>query len=264
MRAPFGLFLFSTDESYIRRAVEAGVDGFVVDWEWDGKEKRQLGADTQINHASVDDLRRVRSYAASHVICRVNNGPTTLDEVEQAIEAGADEILLPMVRDPEFVTQVIDAVAGRAAVGVLLETVQAVARAAEFAVLPLARVYVGLNDLSIERGARSIFSAIADGTVERLRQHFTVPFGFGGLTLPSGGHPIPCRLLMAEMLRLDCDFTLLRRSFQRDVSDPCQGVPLIREALATMRGRDARAIERDHAELLAFISRSASPQRVRA
>jgi hypothetical protein len=264
MRAPFGLFLFSTDESYVRRAVQAGVDGLVVDWEWDGKEKRQLGADTQINHASVEDLRRVRSYEPGHVICRVNNGPTTLAEVEQAIDAGADEILLPMVRDPQFVTQVIDAIAGRAAVGVLIETVQAVARAAEFAYLPIARVYVGLNDLSIERGAPSIFSAIADGTVERLRQHFTVPFGFGGLTLPTGGQPIPCRLLMAEMLRLECDFTLLRRSFQRDVSDPRLGVPLIREALDTMRGRTADEIERDHAELLSFIRGSESRQRVRA
>jgi hypothetical protein len=258
MRAAFSLFLFSTDEVYIRRAVKAGTDGIVVDWENVGKERRQANADTQINHHSADDLRRVRRSVSVRVICRVNNGPSTLAEIEQAIDCGADEILLPMVREPDFVVRVLDAVNGRVAVGVLIETLQAVKCAAEFATMPLARVYVGLNDLSIERVAPSIFTPLADGTVEELRAHFTAPFGFGGLTLPTCGYPIPCRLMMAEMLRLNCGFTMLRRSFRADVPDPRLGVPVIKEALEAMRSRDAREVSRDRAELLSLITSSQS------
>ncbi len=119
---------------------------------------------------------------------------------------------------------------GRCGVGMLLETCEAVVGAADFARLPLSRVYVGLNDLAIARRSANIFEAVADGTVDRLRPLFTVPFGFGGLTLPDAGHPIPCRLLMAEMTRLECTFSFLRRSFRRDT----QGRPLA-DALAAMR-----------------------------
>jgi hypothetical protein len=77
-------------------------------------------------------------------------------------------------------------------------------------------VYVGLNDLAIDRGTCNLFQAVVDGTVERVRRAIAVPFGFGGLTLPERGEPISCRLLMGEMTRLDCHFSFLRRSFRRD------------------------------------------------
>lgn len=68
----------------------------------------------------------------------------------------------------------------------------------------------------IGEGERNIFRAVSDGTVERVQRHFSIPFGFGGLTLPERGNPIPCRLLIGEMIRLSCNFSFLRRPFFRD------------------------------------------------
>jgi hypothetical protein len=114
---------------------------------------------------------------------------------------------------------------------------------------------VGLNDLMIDRGRTSLFEPLVDGTVEAIRQHFEMPFGVGGLTLPDRGSPIPCRLLMAEMARLDSDFSFLRRSFLRDVDRSRLGPAFdtIRGGLDTARRRDAAAIERDRSELTAAV-----------
>ena len=102
----FELLLFSTDPETVFRYTEAGVDGFIVDWESKGKEKRQSGADTEINHDTPEDLRRVRASTASRVLCRLNQpGPWTRDEIDEAVASGVDEILLPMVRSPEEVRQ---------------------------------------------------------------------------------------------------------------------------------------------------------------
>jgi hypothetical protein len=253
----FSLLLFSTDPGFIQRAEAAGVDGFIVDWEYKGKAQRQNGADTEINQHGLIELRRVRASANGLVLCRIN-GPSaaSVDEIELAIGAGADEILLPMVTSPVEVERVLDHAAGRCGVGILIETVAAVQRAAEFADLPLTRVYVGLNDLAIARGSRTIFDAIVDGTVERLRQRFAMPFGFAGLTLPDAGSPVPCRLLIAEMMRLDCQFSFLRRSFHRDIHgrDPMIEVPRLRAALNHARIRDCANVALDHLELEAAIS----------
>jgi len=97
-----------------------------------------------------------------------------VEEVEQAVGAGADEVLLPMIQTAEAVEAALGLAAGRCGVGILIETVRAVGLAEELAGLPLTRVYVGLNDLAIERRTPSIFAAVADGTVERVR----APFGF--------------------------------------------------------------------------------------
>lgn len=253
---PFELLLFTTDEAVVRTAVAAGVDGIIVDWERRGKEERQAGADTEINADTPDDLRRVRRATSARVICRINGiGSTTEAEIETAIDAGADEILLPMVRAVREVTAVLDLVGGRCGVGILIETVTAVERAATFTALPLARVYVGLNDLGIERRAANIFTAVSDGTVAQVRQSIRVPFGFGGLTVPEGGRPVPCRLLMAAMARLDCQFSFLRRSFHRDVRgcSMADAVPRIRDAMAEARGRSPEAVERDHEALVRAI-----------
>jgi len=219
----FELLLFATDAALVGEAAAAGIAGFVVDWERRGKEVRQAGFDTQIGVDDEEDLRRVRAHTRARVLCRVNGvHPGTGDEVEAAIAAGADELLLPMVRRPEPVESVLARVAGRAGVGILVETTDAFSHLEALSRLPLSRIYVGLNDLAIERGAANLFEAVIDGSVERVREAFRGPFGFAGLTLPEAGRPVPCGLLIAEMARLGADFTMLRRSFLRDT----RGLPL--------------------------------------
>ena len=252
MTGDFQLLLFSTNAALIGAAVAAGVKGIIVDWERAGKHARQAGADTQINSDTLDDLRRVRASTTALVICRINGfSDATPREVEDATAAGADEILLPMVRSVREVEGVLDLVRGRCGVGIMIETVAATRIASDLARLPLSRVYVGLNDLAIDRRAPNIFTAVADGTVERMRSHFTCRFGFGGLTLPDCGAPIPCRLLIAETARLGCSFGFLRRSFLRDIQgrDMAVEVPRLLIALEQARTRDSDQVRRDRLAL---------------
>ena len=259
MSEDFQLLIFSTDPDVIRRTVAAGVAGVIVDWETVGKEERQGEADTEINCDSVADLERVRAATDALVVCRINPyAASTSVEIERAIDAGANEILLPMVRRVDEVERVLEHARDRIRVGILIETRDGVTNAAALARQPLARVYVGLNDLAIERQSMSIFEAVRDGTVERLRGIFDVPFGFAGLTLPYGGSPIPCRLLMAEMARLQSHFTFLRRSFFRDTrgQDPAIAIPIIQGAVRESRRRSDQESQRDHRALERAIADS--------
>ncbi|HEY0005137.1 MAG TPA: aldolase/citrate lyase family protein [Pyrinomonadaceae bacterium] len=252
MSKGFELLLFTIDPALAREAVASGVGGIVIDWEHIGKQDRQSSANTQINRDTVEDLARMRSSTASRIICRINSyGPETEDEIEQAIAAGADELLMPMVRTTEEVMDVLDQTRGRCRIGILIETVAALHILEGLAGLPLARAYVGLNDLAIERGTQNIFTALVDGTVERIRDAFDVPFGFGGLTLPERGSPVPCRLLIGEMARLGCSFSFLRRSFIRDMRGRSLSleVPNLLHALDEAVRRGASERERDRREL---------------
>jgi hypothetical protein len=246
---PFELVLFATDLAVAERAVAGGVQTLIVDWEWEGKAMRQAGADTQVNRQTATDLRRVRGVPGARVLCRLNAwNARTGDELDLAVEAGADEVLLPMVRTTDEVEAVLGLLEDRAGLGILVETEDAVAAAADLSRLPLSRVYVGLNDLAIERGEGGIFRPFVDGTVARLRETFSATrFGVGGLTVPSGGAPLPCLLLMAELTRLGCDYAFLRRSFLRDTEgrDVARAVREIRAALAVARSRSADAVEAD-------------------
>ena len=94
MSGSFSLMLFSTDPGWIVRNVAAGVSAIIVDWERNGKVTRQSGADTQIGVDTLEDLERVRAATDARIICRINGyGDCTRREVDQAISAGADEIL---------------------------------------------------------------------------------------------------------------------------------------------------------------------------
>ena len=219
MSAAFELLLFAVEPGFVREAAAAGIDGIVVDWERQGKRERQLGVDTEINEQTVGDLVRVRATTRVPVICRVE----PVQRRERRRGRGGPRPAAPTRSSCRWsgrrdeVERMLHLVDGRCGVGILVETAQAVAASAALARLPISRVYVGLNDLAIDRGSASIFDALLDGTVERVRAEFDVPFGFGGLTLPDRGAPIPCRQLIAEMVRLDCSFSFLRRSFRRDV-----------------------------------------------
>jgi hypothetical protein len=255
---PVDLFLFTVDADWGAAVVAAGAAGIVVDWERRGKHRRQLGEGTQINSDTPADLSRMRAATAGRVLCRLNGfGPWTADEVDDAVARGADELMLPMVRTAEEVDRTLDLIAGRCGLGILVETQDAVAAAAELARRPLSRVYVGLNDLRIDRRSDSLFAPLTDGTVEAVRAAVVArPFGVGGLTLPGGGFPVPGDLLAAELVRLGTDFTFLRRSFTADMAgrDPAVEVPRLLGALDALgRATPEEAAER-RAEFVAAVT----------
>jgi hypothetical protein len=259
--------LFSTDRELVRVLAGAGSDpearvgGVLADWERQDKARRQSGAaarigvETSILPDTEEDLRAVAGISDVPVYCRINGWHAgSQAELERAIDAGASEIFLPMVRRSEEVVAALDAARGRIGVGILVETADAVDIAGELAELPISRVYIGLMDLALDRNAPSIFTAIADGTVETVRNRFDVPVGVAGLTVPSGGHPIPASLLIAELVRIGADFSFLRRSFIRDsAGDPAKGVRAIREVVRTLKMRSEAEIARDWEALLARI-----------
>jgi hypothetical protein len=251
------LFLFSVDPCWGRDVVAAGAAGIVVDWERRGKARRQLGEGTQINEDTPDDLARMRAATPGRLLCRINGyGPWTAGEVDEAIACGADEILLPMVRTPEQVDRTLDLVDGRCGLGILIETQDAVNRAAALARRPLTRVYLGLNDLRIDRGSTELFRPLVDGTVDAVRAEVAQPFGVGGLTLPGKGFPVSSDLLAAELVRAGAHFTFLRRSFTADMAgrDPFVEVPLLLAALDRLRAAPPAEAAESRAAFVAAVT----------
>jgi hypothetical protein len=250
------LFLFTVDPGWGRDVVAAGAAGIVVDWERRGKARRQAGEGTQINGDTLEDLVRMRAATPGRLLCRINGfGPWTAAEVADAVAAGADEILLPMVRSTQQVDRTLELVAGRCGLGILIETQDAVDDAAALAARPLARVYVGLNDLRIDRRSTELFRPLVDGTVEAVRAVVDRPFGVAGLTLPGGGFPVPSHLLAAELVRTGAEFTFLRRAFTADMAgrDPFVEVPRLLASVEALRRADAETVAARRAAFVATV-----------
>lgn len=248
------LILFATRREVVARALTAGLGSIIVDWEWRDEEQCQRGADTEVNRGTPEDLERLRELGVPRRFCRLNRfGPWTREEAATAEAAGATHLLLPMAERPGEVEALLSWAGSRCGVGILVETEGGLAAAPELARLPLDRVYVSLNDLATSRGSASLFDAVADGSLAVLRRTFAGHrFGFGGVTVVDGGHPLPCRLLLGEMARLECHFSFLRRSFKRDVAerDMRTEIRRIRELWRELRDRPPHRQEADH---LAFL-----------
>jgi hypothetical protein len=257
------LLLFSHDPAYARAAIEAGVEGVIVDWEYRSKERRQAGFDTEINRGTCEDLAAMRAATPGRIICRINNSPQTRrDELRLACRLGADEILLPMVRSVAEVRDCLEALPAGHRLSVMAETMDALELAGDFGALPLARVYLGLNDLLINRGSGHLFSPLVDGTVERFRAGFGGQLSVAGVTHPAKGEPIPCRLLMGELARLGCDYGICRRSFRRDI--PLEhlhaGIDAIRRQWLALQGRSEIERQADRRDFEAMVQRLVSGQ----
>jgi hypothetical protein len=248
------VLLFTVDVRLARRAAAAGLAGFVVDWE-DRRSStdRTLGISDEPD--TVEDLERIASVDGVRIVCRINPvGSHTAREVDAAVERGATDLLVPMVDTPHDVARVVALADGRVRVGVMIETVTACDNAAEIAREPADFVYVGLLDLALSRAERNVFGPLADGTAERLRSVFATPrFGIGGVTVVDGGAPVPCRVLLGELARLDTDIAFARRSFKRDTADRDLSLEhdRLRSAWRELRQRTPAAVEADHRDFVA-------------
>jgi hypothetical protein len=145
----------------------------------------------------------------------------------------------------------------------MVETDESLALARQLSGIKLGRVYLGLNDLMIQRGSGHLFSPLIDGTLERFRAEYSGQLSVAGITLPDRGHPIPCRLLMAELARLGCNYGVCRRSFRRDIpiSNLRAGVSAISAEWELLQRRSFFTLEADQQAFRALVGQMTSDPR---
>lgn len=218
--------MYITNRPEIARiAEEAGVDWIFVDMEYIGKGARQGGLDTQQNHHTVDDVRRIKaSVRKAEVLARVNpiheatpDGYfSSNDEIEATIAAGADILMLPYFKTVAEVERFLRIVDGRARTCLLLETPEAALLLDEILALDgIDMIHIGLNDLHLALGMHFMFELLADGTVDRLAARIKargIPFGFGGIATLTGG-AMPGSMVLKEHYRLGSSMVIVSRSF---------------------------------------------------
>lgn len=207
-----------------RIAEEVGVDWIFLDMEFIGKDARQGGLDTVQNHHTIEDVKNIRHIITkSKVLVRVNpiheameNYPSSKEEIDAVIEAGADIIMLPFFKTVEEVKTFVEYVGGRAKTLLLVETVEAVDLIDEILKVPgIDMIHIGLNDLHLEKGMKFMFELLADGTVDYLAEKIkakSIPFGFGGLAQLSKGM-VPGYMVLKEHYRLGSSMVIVSRSF---------------------------------------------------
>ena len=260
-------WLMSTDQAVLHAFAEAAPasrpDAVVVDWERFGKSERQayapefIGVDTTIRPDDDRAVRRVRALGFDRVVCRIDAvGSRTVEQLEAVRLQGGTDVLVPMWREPRELEHVL-AHSDGLRVGVMVETTDGVRNAAALGDLGASFVFVGLMDLALERRTTSIFAPLVDGTLDLIAERLgDLPFGFGGLTVPGTGQPIPDRLLVAEMVRLRASFSFLRRSFLDNVRgvDVVESLRSIRVSLQLIGRRSAADLAADHHELARLLS----------
>lgn len=229
-------------------AERSGIDIVFVDLEFIGKDDRQHGLDTVKSHHTVADvvavskvLTRAKLLARCNPIHDELDGyPSTEDEVDALVNAGAQIIMLPFFQNAQQVERFVRAVGGRAKTMLLVETPEAVKNIdAILDVGGIDAVHIGLNDLSLGYGMRFMFEPLANGIVDKLAavvEGRGIPFGFGGVASVDGGD-VPGRYILGEHYRLKSSFAILSRSFcnvakQKDL-DAVDWV--FREGMASLR-----------------------------
>lgn len=205
-------------------AEQAGVDWIFLDMEFIGKDARQGGLDTVQNHHSVKDVENIKAAVKkAKVLVRVNpiheallDYPSSKDEIDATIKAGADIVMLPFFKTVEEVKQFISYVDGRAKALLLMETVEAANLVDEILDIPgIDMIHLGLNDMHLELGMKFMFELLANGTVEKLGNKIKakgVPFGFGGIATLDGG-ALPGSMVLKEHVRLGSSMVIVSRSF---------------------------------------------------
>ena len=115
------MMYITKDPEIARIAEEAGVDRIWVDLEYIGKALRQGGLDTVQSHHTIEDIKVIHA-AINRAELQVRVNPiheATADygdsrsEIEAAIAAGADRLMLPYFKTVEEVETFLRLVGGR-------------------------------------------------------------------------------------------------------------------------------------------------------
>ncbi|MAW56251.1 MAG: aldolase [Oceanospirillales bacterium TMED33] len=256
------------DPELARHAVVCGTDRIFVDLEINGKQERQGHKDTVVSRHTLVDVHHMRAVVGNaELLVRVNPmfGGTE-KEVDEAISAGADILMLPMFETADELSEFVSLVDGRVKIIPLVETVGAVKSFDSIVkVENIAEFYFGLNDLHLALGLNFMFELLADGTVEKLAtacDQVKVPFGFGGIARMDEGL-VPGSLVLAEHMRLGSSSVILSRTFHRrsktigdllSTTNFEREIASLREFEETLLSRDSVQIQADHKRLIQCVN----------
>ena len=214
-------FIMITNNPVLAKHAEScGVGRIFVDLELLGKKERQGHLDTLISNHSMADVKKIRSnISRAELLVRLNPlNEITDQEIDQAVSAGADMLMLPMFRRADEVRKFVKMVDGRAQVIPLVET-YAASQAIEdiVQIAGVSEIYIGLNDLYLDMQLDFMFEPLANGLVDKMAtviKSAGLPFGFGGIARVGEGI-IPGELVLGEHLRLGSQSVILSRTFLR-------------------------------------------------
>ena len=189
-----------------------------IDLETLGKEERQKGMNTVKSQHSLSDISLLRNVIdKSELLVRVNPiNSGSKEEINEAVERGADMLMLPMFKSVEEVETFLDLVRGRVKTTLLFETKESYEL--QDRILDLGgfdEAHVGLNDMHLSYGMTFMFELLSNGQVEIMCKKFKkhgIPYGFGGIAKIGEGL-LPAECIIAEHYRLGSTRAILSRSF---------------------------------------------------
>lgn len=218
----FNLMILTSEPNFAQEAQDAGIDRIFYDLEYINKAERQRGRNTVISQNNIDDIPKVRKVLnTSELLVRTNPiHAYSKDEINKAIDYGADILMLPMAMGHHEAEQYVDYIAGRAKVCIMIETAQAMARLDKIlAVKGVDEIFIGLNDLHISLGLSFMFETLSGGLVEYIANkcnNTNMPFGFGGIARIGEGM-LPSDNILGEHIRLGSQSVILSRTFKGEV-----------------------------------------------
>lgn len=207
-----------------RIAQKAGVDRIWIDMEYIGKDERQGGMDTVKNHHTIEDIKRIRPIVTSaELMVRINpiHGATAAytdsrTEIDEAVQAGADVLMLPMFKSADEVREFVNYVDGRARVQLLVETAEAVTAIDDILAVPgIDEIHIGLNDLHLAYHMKFMFELLCGDTIKVLCRKIRakgIKYGFGGIARVGYGM-LPAEYIIAEHYHLGSTAAILSRGF---------------------------------------------------
>lgn len=212
-------FMFITNNPSVAMAAQdCGVKRVWIDLETLGKEERQKGMNTVKSKHSLSDISALRVVLnKSELLVRVNPiNDSSKAEIDEAIERGADMLMLPMFKTVEEVKTFITYVGGRVKTTLLFETKESYELQDDLLSLGgFDEAHIGLNDMHISMGLTFMFELLSNGVVETMCSKFKaagIPYGFGGIAKIGEGL-LPAECVIAEHYRLGSTRAILSRSF---------------------------------------------------
>ena len=224
MTAELNVMLITASTEIARYAEASGVQRIFADMETRGKAVRQGHLDTHKSAHTLADVSAISKVLVSAELMVRLNPPWdgTPSEVEDAISAGAQRLMLPLFTSAIEVRQFLYNVAGRVPVTLLVETPQALVRLPAY-LSELGRadhVHFGLNDLTLGCGLHFLFEPLAGGLLEApcaLCREAGITFGIGGVGRIGQGE-VPADWIVGEHVRLGSTWVILSRAF-RGIAD---------------------------------------------